>query len=294
MLEKKPLELSSQVFAIIVFAIVAALALAIAKHKGFFCYYYVEKKKKVDLKTLFYVFAIYILISVIISPIFLGFLKTAFEKKAQMVTLNTITLLSIINIFNDLLIFSAFGLFFAFFAKDLFRSIWKEGFSSYFDDIKIGLFSFFIAFPTVLFLSNLLELLLVQLFNIHHMPNQVAIEYVKSVYGHPLHFSIAIFSIVISAPLIEELLFRGILQNYLKKYFTVTHAIFISSLIFSFFHFSTSQKYSNIIILISLFVLSLFLGFVYERQQSLISPIILHATFNGISVINLLILKEPF
>ena len=35
------------------------------------------------------------------------------------------------------------------------------------------------------------------------------------------------------------------------------------------------------------FILALFLGYLYERQGSLIAPIALHASFNAISVMNI-------
>ena len=62
----------------------------------------------------------------------------------------------------------------------------------------------------------------------------------------------------------------------------------IASLIFAAFHFSTSQGLNNIELLVSLFVLSCFLGFLYERQESLLASMALHATFNAISILAIL------
>ncbi|GAF76601.1 unnamed protein product, partial [marine sediment metagenome] len=68
-------------------------------------------------------------------------------------------------------------------------------------------------------------------------------------------------------------------------------AILLSSFFFAAFHFSILQKWSNVTILVTLFVLSIFLGLLYERQKSLLSPIVLHSTFNFFSVLNLLFLE---
>jgi uncharacterized protein len=62
-------------------------------------------------------------------------------------------------------------------------------------------------------------------------------------------------------------------------------SILLASLIFAFFHFSYSQGIDNIEVITSLFVFSCFLGFVYERQQSLWASVGLHALFNAISVV---------
>ena len=94
-----------------------------------------------------------------------------------------------------------------------------------------------------------------------------------------------------STLILEEFLFRGVLQNFLKKYFKRDVSIIITSLVFAFFHYSPSQKLSNISIIGSLFVLACFLSFLYERQKSLFAPIFLHATFNAISIINLIFIK---
>ncbi len=59
--------------------------------------------------------------------------------------------------------------------------------------------------------------------------------------------------------------------------------ISLSSMVFAFCHFALSQQIENIEILVSIFVLSLFLGYLYEREGNLWAPIGLHAMFNAVT-----------
>ena len=121
---------------------------------------------------------------------------------------------------------------------------------------------------------------------------QIAIRYLKMASGSPLSLTIVLFVIMIAAPIIEEFVFRGLLFSYFKKNLGFNRALLLSSLIFSLFHFSPSQGATNFALLSSLFVLSLYLGFLYARQASLIAPIALHMTFNSISVIRILLFSS--
>ncbi|MGL5263711.1 MAG: lysostaphin resistance A-like protein, partial [Candidatus Rhabdochlamydia sp.] len=118
---------------------------------------------------------------------------------------------------------------------------------------------------------------------------QVAVRYLKKSIYSPSQLIPALIMIVCAAPIIEELLFRGCLQSYLKRYMKSSLAIIFSSLCFSVFHFSFSQGIGNVSLLFSLFVFALFLGFIYERQGSLFASIGLHMTLNVVSVVRILL-----
>lgn len=151
-------------------------------------------------------------------------------------------------------------------------------------DIALGSMTWLICFPLVIVLQQLIEIIL-QWAGISFPKNeQVAVEYLKMTTEFPWLFVSLAFLLILIVPVIEEILFRGFLQNWLKQKLGRGLAIFIASLIFAMFHFSISQGITNIELLAALFVLSCFLGFVYERQQSLWAPIGLHATFNAISI----------
>jgi uncharacterized protein len=158
-------------------------------------------------------------------------------------------------------------------------------------DILIGIVSWIVVYPIVTFISNLLDLATLILFKTKTLPDQSAIYFVKSTLHHPMYFTISIIMVVILAPIVEEFIFRGVLQTYLKRFFHRTVAIVIASFIFSIFHFSLFQKLANISILGSIFILGCLLGFLYERQKTLISPIFLHFTVNTITLLSIIFEK---
>ncbi|OGN65083.1 MAG: hypothetical protein A3E80_03720 [Chlamydiae bacterium RIFCSPHIGHO2_12_FULL_49_9] len=154
-------------------------------------------------------------------------------------------------------------------------------------DCFFALLALLAAFPLVLFLNQLIELTLTYVFQITQIPDQLAVRYLKATFGHPLYLLLATSAIIVLAPLTEETLFRGFLQSFIRQHLGVKQAVIITSACFSLFHYSSQQGLGNLPIVGSLFILSLFLGFLYERQRSLLAPIILHALFNSISVLNL-------
>jgi membrane protease YdiL (CAAX protease family) len=237
-------------------------------------------------------FAIYIGITFILSPFIVNFLlffsffsSVTLEKKQVLLSL-------VVNSFVISLIFGGLLTYFFSFSDLLKKGIIKISDSSFLKDILMGIFSWVIAFPLIIVISKTLEMLSVILFKMEKLPEQLAITYIKKTMSSPALFGIVLISICIFAPIIEEFLFRGILQSWLKKKMSRNYAIFFASIFFAFFHYSGSQGISNITIILSLFILSLFLGFIYERQGSLLASISLHATFNTFSVLNLIFIKD--
>ncbi len=154
--------------------------------------------------------------------------------------------------------------------------------------IAIGILAWLIIFPFIFLLSQIIDSLLAYFFKIKNLPNQLAVEYMKNALKSPSTFILALFSTLVFAPLVEEYLFRGLLQNFLKSYISVSKAILVSSFIFALFHFAPGQKAANLTIVSCLFIFSLVLGFLYEKYKTLWAPIVLHATFNFLSILNLL------
>jgi membrane protease YdiL (CAAX protease family) len=101
----------------------------------------------------------------------------------------------------------------------------------------------------------------------------------------PWLFWSSVILIVTLVPFLEEVLFRGFLQTWLRRVVGVSGAIWLTALTFALFHFSTSQGADNVELISSLFVLGCFLSFLRERQRSLWAPIGLHAAFNAISIL---------
>lgn len=152
------------------------------------------------------------------------------------------------------------------------------------EDCILGSVTWLVVFPLVLVIDQFSSLLILELFDKQPI-DQVAVKYLKMTLGDPLLFLCFSFLIVLVVPAIEEMLFRGFLQTWLKQKLGRSKAIALASFVFACFHISPEQGLYNIQFFSALFLLSCFLGFVYERQQSLWASIALHATFNGISAL---------
>lgn len=94
----------------------------------------------------------------------------------------------------------------------------------------------------------------------------------------PLNITLLIFAIAIMAPIVEEVLFRGFLQNALAKYVPFWAAILLSSFLFAVVHL---QPYA----ILGLMSLSLAFGYLYHRTGSLRTNIILHMANNAFALL---------
>ncbi len=88
---------------------------------------------------------------------------------------------------------------------------------------------------------------------------------------------------VIVAPLLEELLFRGLLQTMIRSFMNVKNspwlAIAISSALFVSMHVNQSHWPA-------LYVLGVGMGYSYEKSGSLFRPVFMHMLFNATSIIS--------
>lgn len=99
-------------------------------------------------------------------------------------------------------------------------------------------------------------------------------EYTQTVvrqYGIALGLGIALYGIL--SPVIEEIIFRGILYNRMKTYFPLKLSIIISSLLFGVYH-------QNIVQGIYAFIMGIVLTAAYEYFDSFTAPVIIHVTAN--------------
>ena len=87
-----------------------------------------------------------------------------------------------------------------------------------------------------------------------------------------------LIAVSISAPFFEEILFRGIILNDFKKVFPVWLAILTQALLFGFFHGNWIQGvYAT--------VLGIVLGIVYYKYRSIWAVILLHFSYNTLSLL---------
>lgn len=99
-------------------------------------------------------------------------------------------------------------------------------------------------------------------------------------------FYVALICTGILGPILEEILFRGIVYNKLKEFNTNMTAIIICSILFGIFHM-------DIINGIYGFGISFILIYLYEKHNTLYAPILLHIALNitGLLIVKLGILS---
>jgi CAAX protease family protein len=154
-------------------------------------------------------------------------------------------------------------------------------------DFGTGLVTWLFAFPVTTLCGQLIALLLLR-FLAPEETEQVAVRQLHEAFGDNILVFANAICIVFFAPVIEELLFRGFIQTWLKSYLG-RWSILLSAFVFASLHYSASQKIiGNLSLLIPLFLLGVLLGFLYERQKSLWAPIGLHMLYNGFGTLALL------
>lgn len=102
---------------------------------------------------------------------------------------------------------------------------------------------------------------------------------------------LAVLVAVVMAPLVEEVLFRGLLFQSLRRRVGMWPAALLSTAVFAVVHVEIIL--SQPVALAGLFALGTFLAWAFHRTGSLVVPIVGHAVFNGISVL-LAVLAERF
>lgn len=84
------------------------------------------------------------------------------------------------------------------------------------------------------------------------------------------------FGAIVLAPLVEEILFRGLAYSLLKPRVGAGLAAVATALVFAAIHF-------NLLTFLPLAVIGLVLVWVYEWSDNLLAPIVSHALFNAVN-----------
>ncbi len=90
----------------------------------------------------------------------------------------------------------------------------------------------------------------------------------------------SILSVVVFAPLFEEILFRGLVFESCRERFGGGAAVFISALLFGLIHVVPVQ-------VVNAFVVGIILGYIYLRTGSLLNVMLLHAVNNAIAYLTM-------
>lgn len=241
---------------------------------------------RITIRHVLWIFGAFIFIFLIPAPILMHFLLQL--KRLPLSRVQLVLLMQCIII----LLMGLFILYYNMMQdRPTLKRVWKDnlfpGAKSVGNDLKIGIISYLIAMPVVVAMAVLAEMVIHMLFG-EVVNEQIAIEQLKLALGDPLSLCFALFAILIGAPFLEEYLFRGILQSWLRNKIGYSKAIFVTALFFSMFHYSASQGLFNFPLLVGLFTFGCYLSFVYEKTRSLFATIILHVTFNFISVMRIL------
>ena len=99
-----------------------------------------------------------------------------------------------------------------------------------------------------------------------------------------LSFILLFVTTTLLAPLFEEIIFRGILLPILSRDFGIILGIVISAFIFALAHLSLGE-------MPALFVLGVGLGVTRIASGSLLSSVIMHSLWNGLTFFNLFLLR---
>jgi len=200
----------------------------------------------------------------------------------------SIALATWLNFLASFIILTSIALYCSVIPREIAWRIWRRSDRSFFfQDFGFAFLSFVVAFPFVIFLNEVFDIILYYFFQISELPDQLAVRFLKMTFEYPTYLFLSTVTIVVFAPMLEEVLFRGFLQSFIRQHLGSKSAILITALCFSFFHYSPEQGLSNISIIGSLFAIALFLGFVYEKRGSLAASIALHMLFNAVNVLNL-------
>jgi len=90
----------------------------------------------------------------------------------------------------------------------------------------------------------------------------------------------AFMKVVIMAPIIEELIFRGVIMHGLMRNYSRFTAVFVSALLFALFHLNPWQFPAT-------FILGLLLGILMLRTRNIYLCILGHAINNGLVLISI-------
>ena len=98
------------------------------------------------------------------------------------------------------------------------------------------------------------------------------------------NFLLQLFYIAVAAPILEEVVFRGLIYTRLRRAMPVPAALILSSLLFGVAH-------GNLVQFVYATLSGLLLGWLFEKYHSIWASVLFHMAFNGAS---LLLVYFPF
>lgn len=140
---------------------------------------------------------------------------------------------------------------------------------------------------TVLLSFNVLITLIFELLEIKVGTNSI-IELGDTL--DPIYFIYLIPIMILFVGPVEEIMVRGVIQGNFRKKFTKNQSIIITSSIFGLLHIISVDGFvQTISYVLSTAILSIILGYIYERTESITVPSIVHGLYNSALVTGLYI-----
>lgn len=167
-----------------------------------------------------------------------------------------------------------------FFAIKLRRARWSElGLRPYgiFRSLLLAVVAFILTF-----ISNIIYGLIASRFvSMEDLQSRV----LKAILSGKVSLALLIPIVILIAPVVEEIFFRGFIYPAFRKKMGVAWGILLSSLVFALFHFEPYQ-------IPPLLVIGAILAFIYERTRSLVPAIVLHGLNNGFYMLVLMVFMK--
>jgi len=153
-------------------------------------------------------------------------------------------------------------------------------------DLRWGLIGLLAALPLVMGSIMLIQLVNLWLGNeapvIGHEMLNMLIESDST-----LGSALIILSAVLVAPVLEEVIFRGLMQSVLVEWFGQSMrwgVVLVAGMVFALVHVSAVPAGAEVQVISGLFIFGIVLGWLYERTGSLWPSIIVHIGFNALNV----------
>jgi len=149
------------------------------------------------------------------------------------------------------------------------------------------MFNLLIIFPVIIFLwaeQNLIDRVNFVVNNFLPAP-QWFWELFNKIFESDYGVYGAILKVAIMAPIIEEMIFRGVIMHGLMRNYSKFTAVFVSALLFALFHLNPWQFPAT-------FILGLVLGILMLRTRNIYLCILGHATNNGLVLISMVYFDE--
>lgn len=96
----------------------------------------------------------------------------------------------------------------------------------------------------------------------------------------------SVLAAVLLAPLVEEVIFRGVLMQAARRRLGLVGGIFLSSFVWTMVHAELLPGVGTFqpVAVGAIFILGLWLGWVFHRTGAIVVPIVAHATFNAVNL----------